>query len=89
MGADGSNRRLVASLPDDQLYPSYSPSMDKILFASLHNADLLLARALLRRADRHAPFRDKDVLATEGHRTVRAFRVVASENYGNHYKSTT
>jgi hypothetical protein len=30
VGPDGSNRRLVASLPDDQLYPrSLSPSVDR------------------------------------------------------------
>jgi TolB protein len=35
MDVDGSHRRAVAVLPGDQMYPSYSPDMTKVLFATL------------------------------------------------------
>jgi tricorn protease-like protein len=38
MDPDGGNRRPVVSLPNDQLYPAYSPDMSRIVFASLHAA---------------------------------------------------
>ncbi len=34
MNLDGTNRHPVAILPDDQWYPTYSPDMSKLLFAS-------------------------------------------------------
>jgi TolB protein len=35
MNLDGTNRRPVAVLPEDQFYPSYSPDMRTVLFASV------------------------------------------------------
>jgi len=34
MDLDGTNRRPVAVIPEDQFYPSYSPDMSKLLFAT-------------------------------------------------------
>src|SRR3954454_15047771 len=34
MNLDGTNRRPVAVLPEDQFYPAYSPDMTKVLFAT-------------------------------------------------------
>ena len=34
MDLDGTNRRPVAVLPEDQFYPAYSPDMTKLLFAT-------------------------------------------------------
>jgi dipeptidyl aminopeptidase/acylaminoacyl peptidase len=34
MNVDGSNRHPVAVLPEDQWYPTYSPDMSKLLFAT-------------------------------------------------------
>jgi dipeptidyl aminopeptidase/acylaminoacyl peptidase len=34
MDTDGGNRRPIAVLPEDQLYPSFSPDMTKLLFAT-------------------------------------------------------
>jgi Tol biopolymer transport system component len=34
MNLDGSNRRPVVVLPEDQFYPAYSPDMSKVLFAT-------------------------------------------------------
>jgi Tol biopolymer transport system component len=34
MDTDGSNRRPIAVLPEDQFYPSFSPDMTKLLFAT-------------------------------------------------------